>query len=172
MHRVEVRKKDPRACRSPLASFVADTKARRTTMNTSKTRAIVYWATTGLLALDFFVGGIASLAHPPAVVAGMEHLGYPAYFATLLGAWKVLGAMAIVAPRGKRLKEWAYAGIFFDLTGAVVSHAASGDGAKALAPLLFVALAIASWALRPASRTLGTISLPTTPALAPAPNAS
>jgi uncharacterized membrane protein YphA (DoxX/SURF4 family) len=126
------------------------------TMSFARARSIGYWATTGILAVDFLASGMASLARPPAVVAGMEHLGYPAYFGLILGTWKVLGAIALLLPRFPRLKEWAYAGIFFDVTGAAVSHAASGDGVgHTVAPLVFAAIAVASWALRPASRTLG-----------------
>jgi uncharacterized membrane protein YphA (DoxX/SURF4 family) len=129
------------------------------TMSFSKTRSIGYWATTGIVALDFFVGGAANLARPAAVVAAVEHLGYPSYFALILGGWKVLGALALLAPRFPRLKEWAYAGIFFDLTGAAFSHVASGDRVgDVLAPLIFAAVAAASWALRPQSRTLGVLS--------------
>jgi uncharacterized membrane protein YphA (DoxX/SURF4 family) len=123
-----------------------------------RARTIGYWATTVVLALQFLAGGLTSVAQPPVAVAGMQHLGYPLYFGTLLGIWKVLGALAIVAPRTPRLKEWAYAGIFFDLTGAAVSHAASGDpAAHVVAPLVFVAIAMTSWALRPASRTLAVV---------------
>ncbi len=126
-----------------------------------KTKTIAYWATTSLISLDFLAGGAANLVRPPMVVEGMAHLGYPAYFVTLLGFWKLLGAIALVAPRLPRLKEWAYAGILFDLTGAAVSHAASGDGpAHVSAPLAFAALLVASWALRPQSRILGVLSLP------------
>lgn len=85
----------------------------------------------------------------------LEHLGYPRYFAAILGTWKVLGALAILVPGRARLKEWAYAGMCFDLTAAALSHAAVGDGAAALAPpLLVLGLALASWRLRPPSRTV------------------
>jgi uncharacterized membrane protein YphA (DoxX/SURF4 family) len=125
-----------------------------------KTKTIAYFATTSLVALDFLAGGVANLARPPMVLEGMAHLGYPAYFASILGFWKVLGAVAILAPRFPRLKEWAYAGIMFDLTSAAVSHGVSGDGVGHVsAPLVIAALTIASWALRPESRRLGTISL-------------
>ena len=76
----------------------------------------------------------------------------------MLGVWKALGAAAILAPRLPRLKESAYAGIVFDLTGAAISHAASGSGAgNVIGPLTFTLLAMASWALRPESRTVGTL---------------
>jgi uncharacterized membrane protein YphA (DoxX/SURF4 family) len=85
----------------------------------------------------------------------MSHLGYPLYFAALLGAWKVLGALAIVAPGLPRLKEWAYAGMFFDLSGAAISHGSVGDPpARWLTPLAILAVVVASWALRPRSRVL------------------
>jgi hypothetical protein len=93
------------------------------------------------------------LAHPPDLMAGMAHLGYPAYFMTILGTWKVLGALAILAPKFPRLKEWAYAGMVFDLTGAAASHAMSGDPAgKILTPLVILGFVVASYALRPKSR--------------------
>ncbi|AUX44927.1 hypothetical protein SOCE26_063970 [Sorangium cellulosum] len=126
-----------------------------------KARTIGYWIATGLLGFAFAAGGLADLSGSPQVLEGMAHLGYPAYFATLLGAWKVLGAIALFAPRFPRLKEWAYAGIFFDLTGAAVSHAAVGDAAgKVITPLVLVAVAAASWALRPESRRLASAPKP------------
>jgi len=88
-------------------------------------------------------------------------LGYPMYFFAILGVWKVLGAIAILVPRFPRLKEWAYAGIFFDLTGAAVSCAAvRGYGAygfHVIAPLILTGFTVASWALRPPSRTVGVL---------------
>jgi uncharacterized membrane protein YphA (DoxX/SURF4 family) len=120
-----------------------------------KARNIGYWVATGLLGLAFLAGGAGDLSRSPQVLEGMAHLGYPVYFATILGVWKVLGAVALLAPRFPRLKEWAYAGIFFDLTGASISHAASGDDAgKVITPLVLLAIAAASWALRPESRKL------------------
>lgn len=120
-----------------------------------KSRNIGYWATTGLVALAFAFGGAMDVSQAPDVVAGMAHLGYPAYFATLIGVWKLLGAVAIVVPGFPRIKEWAYAGMFFDLTGASVSHAASGDPvANVVTPLLILGLVVASYLLRPESRRL------------------
>jgi hypothetical protein len=85
----------------------------------------------------------------------MVQLGYPVYLLTILGVWKLLGAIALLVPRFPRLKEWAYAGIFFEMTGAAASWALCGDNASALGLLIFAALALASWALRPRSRILG-----------------
>lgn len=120
-----------------------------------KPRTIAYWTTTALLALAFAAGGLFDLSGSPEVVEGFAHLGYAAYVATLIGAWKLLGALAILVPGVPRLKEWAYAGMVFDLTGAVVSHAAVGDGAdKLVAPVVLLGLLAGSWALRPAGRVL------------------
>jgi hypothetical protein len=90
----------------------------------------------------------------------LAHLGYPVYVLTILGWWKVLGAIVLLAPRLPRLKEWAYAGTVFDLTGAAASFALRGDSAGLSGPLFLAVLALASWALRPPSRTLG-ILIPT-----------
>jgi uncharacterized membrane protein YphA (DoxX/SURF4 family) len=125
-------------------------------MRFNKIQTTAYWTTTGLMAVPLIAGGIVDTLAPPDAVAFLAHLGYPAYFATVIGVWKVLGGIAVLAPRLARLKEWAYAGIFFDLTGAAISHAASGDGAgKVSVPLVLAALAVASWMLRPESRKLG-----------------
>jgi uncharacterized membrane protein YphA (DoxX/SURF4 family) len=125
---------------------------------TAKGKNIAYWTTTVLVAFSMS-GGVAQVARVPGVVDGFVRvLGYPPYFVTILGVWKVLGAIAILVPRFPRLKEWAYAGIFFDLTGAAASSAAvHGGGFHILAPLFCAVLAIASWALRPQSRILGTL---------------
>jgi uncharacterized membrane protein YphA (DoxX/SURF4 family) len=126
---------------------------------TLKTKAIAYWIATGILVLAILSGGVAELAQRRDNVEGMALLGYPPYFLTILGLWKVLGSIALLAPGFPRLKEWAYAGIFFNVTGAAASHAAVGDyGIYAfhiVVNLVFAGLAVASWALRPQSRTLG-----------------
>ena len=123
-----------------------------------RAKAIVYWTTTILVAFSMS-GGIAQVARVPGVVDGFVRvLGYPPYFVTILGVWKVLGAIAILVPRFPRLKEWAYAGIFFDLTGAAVSSAAVGGQAfHIIAPLVGAVLAVVSWALRPPSRVIGVL---------------
>jgi uncharacterized membrane protein YphA (DoxX/SURF4 family) len=120
-----------------------------------KTQKIGYWAATSLVALAFAAGGAMDLSGAPPALESMVKLGYPAYLASLLGVWKVLGVVAVLAPRFPRLKEWAYAGMFFDLTGAAVSHAASGDAmGKVVTPLVLLSLVFVSWALRPQGRTL------------------
>ena len=133
------------------------------TANTrSKSRTVVYWTMTALVAFFIGSGGIAQImqyfASPHAVV---PVLGYPMYFFAILGFWKFFGALTILVPRFPRLKEWAYAGIFFDLTGAAASNAMSGGygayGFHVIAPLIITGFMLASWALRPSSRKLGEI---------------
>jgi uncharacterized membrane protein YphA (DoxX/SURF4 family) len=120
-----------------------------------KTRKVAYWGTTTLLALGFLAGGAYDLARSPSALQTLQHLGYPTYFAVLIGVWKISGAFAILVPGWPRLQEWAYAGMFFDLSGAIVSHAAVGDGVgQWMPPLVFLAFALASWALRSDSRRL------------------
>jgi uncharacterized membrane protein YphA (DoxX/SURF4 family) len=120
-----------------------------------KAKTIGYWICTVLIALAFLSGGVGDILHPPQVLEGMAHLGYPVYFLVILGVWKVLGGIVILLPGFPLAKEWAYAGMIFDLTGATASHAASGDNAfHIVTPLVLVGLAVASWALRPDSRRL------------------
>ena len=123
-----------------------------------RAKIVAYWITTILVAFFVGGGGVVQMSFSRLNDA-MVLLGYPLYFFHILGFWKVLGAIAILVPRLPRLKEWAYAGIFFDLTGAAASCVAVGGygayGFHVLAPLALAALAVASWALRPASRTIG-----------------
>lgn len=119
----------------------------------SRGRTIGYWIATGLVAVGMGAGGVMDLLRPPDVVATFAHLGYPLYFAVMLGVWKILGTLVILAPGLRRVKEWAYAGIAIDLISAALSHAAMGDGAQAVVPpLVFLGLAILSHQLRPLSR--------------------
>jgi hypothetical protein len=127
----------------------------------AKPKVIGYWITTGLLAALLFAGGAAELASAPAVVASTVALGYPAYVLTIVGVWKLLSVPALLAPRLPRLKEWAYAGIFFDFTGAAASHLFSGEApGKVATPLVLLLIAAASWALRSPSRTCKSDSRP------------
>jgi hypothetical protein len=117
-------------------------------------RNAAYWTTTVLAVFPLLVGGVAYLFRMDEVVLNFRELGYPEYLLMILGTFKLLGALVIAAPRLPRLKEWAYAGVAFNLVGAVLSHAAVGHSAeKTLAPLLLLSFTVASWALRPASRT-------------------
>ena len=120
-----------------------------------KAKAIGYWVCTVLLVFFMLPGGIFQVLRAPQSVAGFAKLGYPVYFVVLLGVWKILGSLAIVWPGFPLLKEWAYAGIFFDLTGAAVTNAANhGPAWHVATPLLIMGVLYGSWALRPAGRRL------------------
>jgi uncharacterized membrane protein YphA (DoxX/SURF4 family) len=119
----------------------------------ARVRRITYWTATVLVAFELGPGGLGAIARPTPLVEGMRHLGYPVYFCVILGVWKVLGAVALLWPRYPRLKEWAYAGAIFNLTGAIASHLAVRDSASQLiSPVLFTLFALVSWALRPPAR--------------------
>jgi uncharacterized membrane protein YphA (DoxX/SURF4 family) len=101
------------------------------------------------------VGGLWDISRTSQVRDVVEHLGYPSYFLVILGIWKVLGALALLAPRFPLLKEWAYAGVFFADTGAVASHLTTGYGTGELTFLIPLAvLTVLSWALRPPTRRI------------------
>jgi uncharacterized membrane protein YphA (DoxX/SURF4 family) len=121
----------------------------------SRSRPIVYWVSTIVLGVEGIVGGALALVRWPAYAEVMRHLGYPAYLMTILGVWYTLAGLAVLAPRLPRLKEWAYAGLVINYSGAAASHLSAGDGAGALvAPFFFTGLVVASWALRPPDRRL------------------
>ena len=121
-------------------------------------KKIIYWIATLWLALGMAATGIGQLlklSTGQGAVEQITHLGYPVYLLTLLGAWKFLGSAAVLVPRFPRLKEWAYAGFFFAMTGAIFSHAVSGDAVTLMLPaLLLLVLTMVSWYLRPASRKI------------------
>lgn len=119
----------------------------------SKQNKIIYWIATGWLALGMLSTGVVQLVKTKEEAELMTHLGYPLYFLTILGIWKILGVIAVLIPEFSLLKEWAYAGFFFAMSGAIISHLAMGDAAKEyFGPVLLLALTIVSWYFRPASR--------------------
>ena len=119
----------------------------------TKRNKIIYWVTTGFLALGMLANGLAQVIHAKGFVDILVHLGYPSYFMYLLGVWKILGVIAILIPRFKLVKEWAYAGFFFAMSGAVFSHIAAGDSIKEIAPsLVLLILVVVSWYFRPEDR--------------------
>jgi hypothetical protein len=121
----------------------------------TKAKTIGYWVTTGLLVFCM-TGGIFELLGVKTTIDGMMKLGYPAYIIPALGLGKVLAILAILWPGLPRLKEWAYAGIFFNMLGAIVSHVACKDAAwTIIVTVTIAAITLASWALRPQNRRLG-----------------
>ena len=121
----------------------------------TKRSKIIYWIATLWLALGMASTGGVQLFKTKEEGEMMAHLGYPLYFLTIQGIWKILGVIAVLIPKFTLLKEWAYAGFFFAMSGAIFSHLASGDGAKDFfGPLLLLILTILSWYFRPANRKI------------------
>ena len=122
----------------------------------TKRKKIIYWVATSLLALGMLQSGIFALLRTKEWVDLVTGLGYPVYLLSILGIWKILGVIAILIPRFVLLKEWAYAGFFFAMTGALISHLAIGDFAiKAIAgPSFQILFIIFSWYFRPADRKI------------------
>lgn len=123
-------------------------------------RNIAYWVTTVLTAASFCSGGIIYLSGSPEVAAGMQQLGFPPYFPMILGPWKLLGGIVILLPRLALLKEWAYAGMLFNLTAASAANAFAGNAVwHIITPLVVLLLVAVSWALRPESKRLAGTSI-------------
>ena len=121
----------------------------------SRSQTITYWVVTGLLGTENVVGGLMALLRWPEYAAVIRHLNYPDYLMTIIGVWYPLAGVALLVPRFPRIKEWAYAGLVINYTGALASHMTVGDPAGAfVAPVLFTAFAMTSWALRPPARRL------------------
>jgi uncharacterized membrane protein len=143
---------------------IIPTKEKRTE-GKRMTKRVAYWAVTVLIALETLVGGVADLVHGRQVlVVGspvadvVTHLGYPLCFLHIIGFWKLLGAIALLVPGYPRLKEWAYAGIFFELSGAAASWLGCEHNiGAAVAPMMLALLTLVSWALRPQRRLLGVL---------------
>jgi uncharacterized membrane protein YphA (DoxX/SURF4 family) len=115
-----------------------------------------YWVITGFLALILMAGGAGQLARAKDNIDGFIRLGYPVYFLSIIGFWKVLGGLCILLPRLRVPKEWAYAGVVFAMSGAAVSNAVSGmPWWHVVVNLVIIGLAVVSWALRPGSRRIG-----------------
>ncbi len=124
-----------------------------------KIKKITYWITTGWLALGMFSTGLMQLLRQDADVEKLTHLGYPEYLLTILGVWKMLGVVAILIPKFPIVKEWAYAGFFFAMSGAIVSHLASNNAiTETLPSLLLLVLTVLSWFLRPAERKVQSVN--------------
>ena len=120
-----------------------------------KRNKIIYWISTIWLALGMVSTGIVQLMKSKEDVAMMIRLGYPIYFLMIIGVWKMLGVIAVLIPKFPLLKEWAYAGFFFLMSGAVISHLVVGDAAKELfGPMLLIVLTMVSWYFRLSDRKI------------------
>ena len=121
----------------------------------SKRNKIIYWIATLWLCLGMVSSGVVQLIKMNEEVAMITHLGYPLYFLTIIGVWKMLGVVAVLIPKFPLIKEWAYAGFFFAMSGAVFSHFAAGDDVKEFfGPILLLILTVISWYLRPLDKKM------------------
>jgi len=113
-------------------------------------RRVIYVASTAILILEILAGGFMDLANLPVVVQDIRSIGYPTCVLYIVGVWKVLAVGALLWRRLPRLREWAYAGVFFEMSGAVASHVLVGDPiGKFAAPLAFTLLTLVSWWFQP-----------------------
>ncbi len=123
-----------------------------------KRNKIIYWVFTAWLALGMVSTGAVQLLKQKAGAGGLDsitRLGYPAYFLTIIGIWKILGVIALLIPKYALLKEWAYAGFFFLMSGAIFSHIASASPVPEILPsVLLLILTLISWYFRPADRKI------------------
>lgn len=131
-------------------------------MTATKRNKIIYWIATGWLCLGMLSTGIIQLIRIEEDVEKISQLGYPVYILSIIGTWKVLGVLAVLWPGMGLLKEWAYAGFFFVMSGALASHLFVGDDPKELfGPILLLILTVISWYFRPASRKTSTMNAAT-----------
>jgi len=111
---------------------------------------IIYWIATGFLALGMTAGGVQQLLQIGGYVDIVTVLGYPVYILSILGFWKILGVLAILIPKFPLIKEWAYAGFFFAMSGAAASHITMGQPfIEAVPSLVLLTFTVVSWYFRP-----------------------
>jgi|SRR5579859_4409481 len=120
----------------------------------AKRNKIIYWISTIWLSLGMLSSGLVQLFKLKEEVEFTAHLGYPIYFLTILGAWKILGVVTVLIPKFTLPKEWAYAGFFFAMSGAAFSHIASGTVNEIFPSLLLLTLTVVSWYFRPSDRRI------------------
>lgn len=126
----------------------------------TKLNKVVYWISTVWLSLGMLSSGLVQLLQVEDEVAFILALGYPPYFLTILGTWKIVGVIALLIPKFPLLKEWAYAGFFFAMSGALFSHIASASPMVEVAPsMLLLVLTALSWYFRPADRRIVSVTV-------------
>ena len=120
----------------------------------TKRNKIIYWISTILIVLGMLPGGLGQIFHAKWSLDLFRSLGYPLYLLPVIGTWKVLGCIVLLIPEFPLVKEWAYAGFFFAMSGAVFSHIESGDSLGASSPLVLLILIVVSWYFRPVDRKI------------------
>lgn len=124
-----------------------------------KRNKIIYWVATALLCFGMLASGVSQILHLKEMNELITHVGYPMYFMYIIGVWKILGVIAILIPKYPLLKEWAYAGFFFLLTGALISNLFMGDVGNAIfGPLFQTIFVVLSWYFRPTDRKIISIN--------------
>jgi uncharacterized membrane protein YphA (DoxX/SURF4 family) len=124
----------------------------------TKSNKIIYWTSTILVAFGMLPGGLGQIFHAKWSLDLIRPLGYPEYILTIIGIWKVLGSIVLLIPKLPLIKEWAYAGFFFAMSGAVFSHLASGESMnKIVSPLILLVLIGLSWYFRPVDRKISSV---------------
>ncbi len=124
----------------------------KTTLKDSKVRIIAYWVITAFASIVLLNGGINNALLRPPYITGLRNMGYPDFFAIIIGTWKLLGVVALLIPGFPLLKEWAYAGFFFLISGAIISHSVIGD--MPIFQVIMLILIVLSWYLRPSYRRI------------------
>jgi len=120
-----------------------------------KRNKIIYWVATIFLSIGMTAGGVQQMLQIGGYNEIASSLGYPLYVLSILGVWKLLGVVAILIPGFLLLKEWAYAGFFFVMSGALISHLAVGQPfTEALPSLILLSVTVLSWYFRPADRKI------------------
>ncbi|HEY9083484.1 MAG TPA: DoxX family protein [Vicingaceae bacterium] len=120
-----------------------------------KRNKIIYWVLTIFLSIGMLAGGIQQMLQIGGYNEIVTSLGYPLYLLSILGVWKILGVIAILIPRFPLLKEWAYAGFFFAMSGAFISHIVVGQAfVEAIPSLILMIVTVLSWYFRPANRKI------------------
>ena len=116
---------------------------------------IIYWIATIWLAVAMLASGLQQIFHTKSFVDIIVPLGYPIYFLTILGIWKILGVVSLLIPKFPLLKEWTYGGFFFAMSGAMFSHIASGNSLTEIFPsLTLLIMIVLSWYFRPADKKI------------------
>jgi hypothetical protein len=125
-------------------------------------KTLSYWAATALFCAVLAFSGFSHFTHQPMMVEAMQGLGYPLYFMTIIGLAKLAGTVVLLVPGQPLLKEWAYAGLAFNLIGATASHAFAGDAfSHTVRPAAVLLVGVASYLLRPGARRLRLAAAPT-----------
>lgn len=120
-----------------------------------KRNKIIYWIATIFLSIGMLAGGTQQLLQIGGYNEIVTSLGYPLYLLSILGVWKILGVIAILIPKFPLIKEWAYAGFFFAMSGAFISHIVVGQAfVEAVPSLILMTVTVLSWYFRPADRKI------------------